>query len=86
VRLPARRADEDPSRECGERLAELLGLKARKPVRNCWIGAEDVRNMLELAGFEQVALSRRILMPMRVPFLTTFLNGRIAGARAGCRS
>jgi ubiquinone/menaquinone biosynthesis C-methylase UbiE len=59
------------------RLAELLGLKARKPVRN-WVSTEDVRNVLELAGLEQVSMTRRILMPKRVPLLTTFLNGFLA--------
>ena len=38
------------------RLAELLRLKPRKPIRN-WVSPHDVRNLLELAGFEPV-LSR----------------------------
>jgi SAM-dependent methyltransferase len=56
------------------RLAEMLRLKARKPVRN-WVSNHDLRNLLELAGFEQITLARRILLPKRVPLLTTLLNG-----------
>jgi SAM-dependent methyltransferase len=55
-------------------LAELLRLKARKPLRN-WVSPEDVRNLLDLAGFDVVKTDRRILFPMKVPLLSTFLNG-----------
>jgi SAM-dependent methyltransferase len=59
------------------RLAELLRLKPSKPIRN-WVAPEDVRNLLELADFEVVAETRRILFPKNVPLLTTFLNGFVA--------
>jgi ubiquinone/menaquinone biosynthesis C-methylase UbiE len=58
-------------------LAELLRLKARKPVRN-WVTPEDLRNVLELAGFEVVTTTRRILMPKQLPLLSAFLNGFLA--------
>jgi SAM-dependent methyltransferase len=56
------------------RLAELLRLKPRKPIRN-WVSPEDVCNLLELSGLEVLTLTRRILMPKSVPVLTTLLNG-----------
>ena len=59
------------------RLAELLHLKARKPLRN-WVSPGDIRNVLELAGFEPVTSTRRILLPKRVPFLGTLFNGFVA--------
>jgi SAM-dependent methyltransferase/GT2 family glycosyltransferase len=59
------------------RLAELLRLKPRKPLRN-WVSPEDIRNLLDLAGFEVVSTSRRVLFPKRVPFLAAFLNGVVA--------
>jgi SAM-dependent methyltransferase len=59
------------------RLAELLRLKPPKPLRN-WVSPEDVRNLLDLADFEVVTLSRRILMPKRVPLLSFLLNGILA--------
>ena len=59
------------------RLAELLHLKPRKPVRN-WVSPQDLRNLLELCGFEMLAKSQRILLPKQVPLLTIFLNGFLA--------
>jgi glycosyltransferase involved in cell wall biosynthesis/SAM-dependent methyltransferase len=58
-------------------LAERLRLKARRPVRN-WVSHEDLRNLFELSGFEQITMTRRILLPKRVPLLTTLLNGFVA--------
>lgn len=58
-------------------LAERLRLKPRKPIRN-WVSPEDVANLLTLAGFEKVTMSRRILMPKRVPVLSMLLNAGLA--------
>lgn len=55
-------------------LAERLHLKPAKPLRN-WVSPDDVRNLLQLAGLEQVTLSRRILFPKQLPFITAALNG-----------
>jgi SAM-dependent methyltransferase len=59
------------------RLAELLRLKPVKPIRN-WVSPGDFRNLLELSGFEQVATRGRVLLPKRIPLLTTLLNGFLA--------
>jgi ubiquinone/menaquinone biosynthesis C-methylase UbiE len=59
------------------RLAERLRLKHRKPMSN-WVTPEDIRNLLDLAGFEVISTTRRLLLPKRVPVLTTFLNGVLA--------
>jgi SAM-dependent methyltransferase len=59
------------------RLAEALHLKPRKPLRN-WVSPNDVRNLLELSGFETVTHASRILMPKYVPLLTWFLNAVVA--------
>ena len=59
------------------RLAELLHLKPAKPIRN-WVSPQDVRNLLELSGFDVVTSTNRILLPKRIPFLTTLLNGVVA--------
>lgn len=56
------------------KLAELLRLKPRKPLRN-WVAPHDVVNLLELAGFEPVLSRTRIMFPKQIPFVTTFLNG-----------
>ncbi|HEY8628305.1 MAG TPA: glycosyltransferase [Gaiellaceae bacterium] len=59
------------------RTAELLHLKPRKPIRN-WVSPQDVRNLLELSGFEVVTSAERILLPKRIPLVTGFLNGFLA--------
>jgi SAM-dependent methyltransferase len=59
------------------RLAEILRLKAWLPIRN-WVSPQDVRNLLELSGFEVISGSARILTPKRIPLLTSFLNGFLA--------
>lgn len=59
------------------RLAETLRLKPVKPIRN-WVSPEDVRNLLELSGFEVLTRTSRILMPKRIPLLTLLLNGLLA--------
>jgi SAM-dependent methyltransferase len=59
------------------RLAELLRLKPRKPIRN-WVAPIDIRNLLELTGLEVVADARRILFPKRLPALAILLNGFVA--------
>jgi SAM-dependent methyltransferase len=58
-------------------LAERLRLKPRKPIRN-WVSPSDIRNLLELSGFEVVSAGTRILMPKRVPLLTLLLNTVVA--------
>jgi glycosyltransferase involved in cell wall biosynthesis len=59
------------------KLAELLRLKPRKPIRN-WVTIEDVRNLLELSDLEVISVSRRILFPKYVPLLSFLLNGIVA--------
>ena len=59
------------------RVAELLRLKSRQPIRN-WVSPVDVRNLLQLSGLEVVTETRRILMPKQIPVLTLLLNGGLA--------
>jgi SAM-dependent methyltransferase len=59
------------------RLAEVLRLKPKKPIRN-WVSPGDVANLLELADFDVVSSSREVLLPVKIPLLTTFVNGAIA--------
>jgi SAM-dependent methyltransferase len=56
------------------RLAELLRLKPPKPIRN-WIAPEVIKSLLELADFEVVTETRRMLLPKRIPLLNLALNG-----------
>jgi len=59
------------------RLAELLRVKPPKPTRN-WVAPDDVGNLLELSGFQVLNVTRRILMPKRIPGLDLLLNGLLA--------
>lgn len=59
------------------RAAELVGAKPRKPIRN-WVGAPDVRNLLDIAGFETITETRRIMFPKHVPGLALAANGVLA--------
>lgn len=54
-------------------LTERLGLRPRKPIRN-WVSPGDVRNLLELSGFDIVSSSTRILLPKHVPVLSKLVN------------
>jgi len=54
-------------------LAEKAGFKYPQPLLN-WTTAEDIQNLLHLAGFEVVHRRGHILLPKRLPFLTTLAN------------
>ena len=63
------------------RVAELLGLKHRPPPE-AWLPAEELRNMLTLAGFDVVRHDYQIVCPAWFPLLADFLNryvGRLPG-------
>lgn len=59
------------------KLAERLGLKSRQPALN-WFSLEDVRNLLGLTGYEAVKEFHSLLLPVRVPLLSWFLNRVVA--------
>ena len=39
-----------------------------------WFAKEDVTNLLELSGFNEIRHHQRILFPLRIPFLSTLAN------------
>jgi len=56
---------------------EKLGLKAPTPLQN-WLSADDVRNLLHLAGWEVVKTETRILWPVGTPLFEQLLNRWLA--------
>lgn len=58
-------------------LLQMLGLKAPHPAGN-WLARGDVRNLLELAGWESVTTQPRLLCPARIPLLGFLANRIIA--------
>jgi SAM-dependent methyltransferase len=57
--------------------AAKLGEIARQPPQN-WLTAEDIDNLLRLAGIEVVSHQRHILLPRKIPFISEFVNRWIA--------
>src|SRR5437868_8714566 len=65
---------------------EKIGVRNPQPPLN-WTTAEDVTTMLNLAGFDVVQHRRHILLPARIPLLTTLANRYLAhlpGYRSLC--
>jgi len=58
-------------------LARWLGLKAPQP-ENSWLASSDVLNLLQLAGWSPVFRQNRLLLPVPVPVLSSFLNRWLA--------
>lgn len=59
------------------RLAEKLKLKMPQPMQN-WLTANDVEELLYLAGFEVVKKGGRLLLPKNIPLLSTLFNRYLA--------
>ncbi len=59
------------------RLASALGLRMPSRLEN-WISRADLENFAHLAGLEVVRSGTRMLLPKRIPFLSTFFNTYLA--------
>jgi SAM-dependent methyltransferase len=59
------------------RILEVL--KMKMPSRNLnWLNFYDLSNLLELSNFEVISYGNRLLLPARIPLLSTFVNKYIA--------
>lgn len=47
---------------------------AQPMLRQNWLSISDLRNLMRIAGFEEISTSGEILFPIRVPLLSAFLN------------
>lgn len=54
-------------------LATMLGLRDRVPCEN-WTTSEDMLNFSRLTNFERIKCQTRILLPLKIPFLSHLLN------------
>ena len=59
------------------RLAELLRIKARSEGEN-YVPWDEIENMIELEGFEVTKRLDGVLMPLRIPLLSSLINRWIA--------
>lgn len=55
------------------RLAEMLGIKARTSEMN-WVPPKEIENLMTLADYQVIKDFTFCLMPVRIPFLSNFLN------------
>jgi SAM-dependent methyltransferase len=53
--------------------AEWTGMKVPRTEQN-WLSTADIRNLLNLAGFEALETHRIVLLPKYLPLLSVFLN------------
>ena len=55
------------------RLGEQLGMKRPQPDQN-WLTLGDIQNLLSLANFQTIQKGYKLLLPVRIPLLSTFCN------------
>lgn len=55
------------------RFATIFGLRSKSPEQN-WLAKDDVKNLLELAGFEAVIDESRVLLPVNIPLISNLIN------------
>jgi hypothetical protein len=59
------------------RLATFLGLREKSPELN-WVAHEDLDNFMRLTDFELIRRDSKVLMPVYIPLLSSFLNQFLA--------
>lgn len=59
------------------RLGERLGMKRPQPDQN-WLALEDMQNLLSLANFQTISKGHKLLLPVRVPLLSSLCNRVLA--------
>jgi ubiquinone/menaquinone biosynthesis C-methylase UbiE len=55
------------------KIAEFLGLKSKQPNQN-WLSINDIKNLLEIEGFEIVKKEYKILLPIYIPVIGFIYN------------
>lgn len=58
-------------------LASTLKQRMPLPTAN-WLTQQDIQNLLELSGFEVIKLGKRLLLPRRIPLLSSLVNTYLA--------
>jgi hypothetical protein len=59
------------------RLAERLGLKFPRPLQN-WLSIGDLRNIMSLCDYQPLQVHRTVLLPKKIPLLSTLANSFLA--------
>lgn len=59
------------------KIGEFLGLKAKQPQQS-WLSYGDIKNLLEVEGFQLIRKMSKILLPYRIPLLSWLFNSFLA--------
>lgn len=59
------------------KFAEFIGIKQKTPQQS-WLSAQDMENILELAGWEVFRSTRRLLIPFNIPIVSWLVNKYLA--------
>jgi SAM-dependent methyltransferase len=59
------------------KFAEAVGLKMKQPLQH-WLPLEDISNLLYLNDFEVIKKGYRFLLPIYLPFISSFFNKFLA--------
>jgi len=55
------------------KLSELIGLKTKTPKQN-WLSLKEINDLLYLSGFHTYRNSKRMILPIYIPFLSEICN------------
>jgi ubiquinone/menaquinone biosynthesis C-methylase UbiE len=55
------------------KLGEKLRLKMKQPIQN-WLHNRDIENLLDLVGFENIKIYRKLLFPKKIPVINFIFN------------
>jgi len=58
-------------------VASKFNLRKRLANQN-WLDEEDLKNLLEITGYDVISVQRSILIPADIPFISSFINNLIA--------
>ena len=59
------------------RVGERLGMKRPQPDQN-WLALADLQNLLSLAGFQTISMGYKVLLPVRIPLISSLCNRVLA--------
>src|SRR3989344_1800671 len=60
------------------RLASILGLRKTLKIEQNWLGMHDLKNFAHLADLDVVKSGTKMLMPIYIPLISSFLNKIVA--------
>ena len=59
-------------------LASLMGLRKKEKLEPNWFSSDDINNIFSFEGFEEVKRGKRLLLPLNLGFVSTFINRFLA--------